>query len=95
MYRYITIEKMLPGKADMVLEAARRMIDATRREPGCISFSLLIPEKGENTMILLEDWSDSTCREVHMETPSAQAFEQLCETRLQAPPIRIPAEQVY
>lgn len=95
MYRHITIAKLKPGELDTVSAAARRLIDAARREPGCISYNLLIPENGQDTIILLEDWTDRVCFEQHIKAPSTSAFGAVCDPRCASAPVFIPANQVY
>ena len=64
-----------PVHRDAAVATARRMMEATRKEPGCISyvFSGDLFEPGR--FRLFEEWESQEALEQHFETPHMAEFE--------------------
>lgn len=63
-----------PGKRAALFEAARPVVEATRTEPGCISYALCADTSDENVALFVEQYaSETACRE-HMAKPYTQAL---------------------
>ena len=59
----------LPGKKAEMLAAAQDLIAATRKEEGCISYTLLDDPYVENSLTFLEEWTDKAALQSHTTTP--------------------------
>lgn len=57
-----------PGKKPELLAAAKKLIDATRQETGCISYSLLEDPYREDGFMFFEEWVDKAALERHFTT---------------------------
>ena len=75
---YVTYT-MLPGQRDNFLEAVRSsgILDAIRREPGCLSYAYYLPEEEDGTLLLVEKWSDDQAQKEHLATPHMAELAQL------------------
>ena len=63
-----------PERRDRVLELARVMGDATRAEPGCISYDFYIGLADPNTLLLFQEWEDMESLSAHCQTDHMEAF---------------------
>lgn len=61
------------ARADAVA-AAQRMADATRAEPGCISYGFYADVGDPNTILIFEEWADEAALQRHFATPHMAAF---------------------
>lgn len=68
-----------PGSLPTILEAVRPCIDATRKEPGCISYDLHQNQTDENQLVFVERWTDRASLAAHFETPHLQAWREAGE----------------
>ena len=55
------------GKVDAFHEVAEELINTTRTENGCLSYTLYAGEN-ENTFFFIEDWENQECLEAHFAT---------------------------
>ena len=58
-----------PDKKTELLALARDVIAATRKEPGCISYSLLDDPHDAGACLFVEEWVDKKALEQHFTTP--------------------------
>lgn len=54
-----------PGSLPDFIDAARTCIEATRQEPGCISYDLHQSQTDENTLVFVERWEDQASLDGH------------------------------
>jgi quinol monooxygenase YgiN len=57
--------------ADKTAEAERTLVelrDASRAEPGCITFDVSRSVEDENVFVLYEEWHDQTALDIHYAT---------------------------
>ena len=64
MIKVVAKQNVLEGKMDEYLEAAKALIDATRKEPGCVEYYVYVNRKN-NTAVFLETWEDKAALKVH------------------------------
>ena len=64
MLKVIARQHIRPGKMDEYLEAIRDLVDATRREPGCIEYSVYV-DRACNLGIFIETWESAEHLAVH------------------------------
>ena len=55
-----------PESRYVFLEAVRGMLEPTRVEPGCMSFSLYQDVENENTFVLMEEWETKADLDNHI-----------------------------
>lgn len=66
--------KAKPGSADVVRDALRDLVTATRRdETGCLSYELNESAATPGTFITVESWVDQGALDAHLQTPHLQA----------------------
>jgi len=64
MLKVIARQHIRPGKMDEYLEAIRDLVDATRREPGCIEYSVYV-DRARNLGVFMETWKSAEHLAVH------------------------------
>ena len=64
MLKVIARQHIRPGKMDEYLEAIRDLVDATRREPGCIEYSVYV-DRARNLGVFIETWESAEHLVVH------------------------------
>ncbi len=57
-----------------LMEVFKTVVDATRREPGCISYKLNQDVKDSNKYIILEEWKDQQAIDSHNASDHFQTF---------------------
>ena len=62
----LTIE---PGSLPKFIGAAKTCIEATRQEPGCISYDLTQSLTDENTVYFVERWENQAAIDAHLVAP--------------------------
>jgi autoinducer 2-degrading protein len=63
-----------PGQFDTYLAKMTEHARASRKEPGCVRFDVVVPQKGENTLLIYEIWKDSAALDVHANSPRMKAY---------------------
>ena len=48
---------------------SQRILDAVRREDGCIQYAYYLPVEEDNTLLLTECWRDRAAQQAHLATP--------------------------
>jgi quinol monooxygenase YgiN len=66
--------RVQPGSLTMVLTAAARMSDASRSEPGCLSYHCAQDVGDPNTLVLVEEWASDEALQRHLSSPAFAAF---------------------
>lgn len=65
---------ILPDRRERALELARRMIDATRTEAGCISYDFYVGLSDPNTLMLFQEWENMEALMGHFQTEHMEEF---------------------
>jgi autoinducer 2-degrading protein len=63
-----------PGQFPAYLAKMTEHARASRKEPGCIRFDVVVPREGENTLFIYEIWKDQAALDVHSNTPRMKAY---------------------
>lgn len=63
-----------PGERGRVVEIASRCIEATRCEPGCISYDLMASTEDDCSLMFVEKWSAMEALESHRGTKHLARF---------------------
>jgi Uncharacterized conserved protein len=66
--------RTIPGKRDAFLALVRPVIEATRKEKGCIHYELLASIDDENQFMFFEKWTDAGSLDAHLQTPHILAY---------------------
>jgi len=69
MIRVIVRFPIAPGKLQAFLDATKELIEETRKEDGCIDYSLAQSPGDENSLVLIEHWRDQASLDAHCKTP--------------------------
>jgi quinol monooxygenase YgiN len=69
-----------PAKREPAIAAARALMEATRKEPGCVAyvFSEELDEAG--TFRIFEEWKSQQDLDAHIKAPHMKAFQQVVPT---------------
>jgi len=57
---------VLPGKTDALMKEVEPLIEATRKESGCITYILHQDIKNSNNFAFIEHWKDQASVDAHM-----------------------------
>jgi quinol monooxygenase YgiN len=63
-----------PGSQDALREAMRPLIAATRAEPGCLRYDLLVAGDDPCAFLMLEAWASAQALATHQQSPHIAAF---------------------
>ncbi len=66
--RVIAKVRARPGKVNELLSVLGSLIEPTRKEPGCISYTLLQNNEDSTDFVLVEEWKDNTALQSHFAT---------------------------
>ncbi|MEI2300636.1 putative quinol monooxygenase [Ensifer sp. MJa1] len=64
-----------PGKGEEVASLAAPLIEATRREAGCITYELYRKPADPDTLVFVETWKDKAAVEAHFAEPHLRSFQ--------------------
>lgn len=70
------------GKRKEVLEAVQTIIRETRKESGCIYYTLYASTENENELMFYEIWEDKNALDSHVNTPHFAGFKEIEENYL-------------
>lgn len=67
---------MKPGQRETFLKEvqAQGILDAVRREDGCLQYAYYLPVEEDDTLLLVECWRDRQTQQVHLSTPHMAAL---------------------
>jgi quinol monooxygenase YgiN len=63
-----------PAHVDAFEQAANALADGVRKEDGCIHYSLLIEDRAQGRINVLEMWRDEAALRVHLALPQIVEF---------------------
>ena len=66
--------RIRPGALEPFVDAAYALIDAARREPGCLYYDLHASVTDPDRMMCYEQWHDRAAFDRHSATPHMTAF---------------------
>ena len=75
-----------PGSEDAVREAMKALVGPTRDEEGCLHYDLSESTSAPGTFITVEEWSDPSDLDKHMQTEHIQGALTVLGSELAAPP---------
>ncbi|HLO12131.1 MAG TPA: putative quinol monooxygenase, partial [Pseudoneobacillus sp.] len=68
--------KVNPNHREEYLGYARKVMEGSKAEDGCISYHLYEDTLEANTFVMLEEWKDTAALEYHFKTEHYQAFKE-------------------
>lgn len=74
MIHLIATITIKPGSFDAVRAAALPCLEATRKEPGCISYELFRSVEDENTLVFVERWESRAVLDAHFHMPHLKTW---------------------
>ena len=75
-----------PERRDEARKAALDMVEATRREAGCVSYAFYADLVEPATFFLFEEWESDAALAAHFQTPHMARFQEQVPALLAAPP---------
>ncbi|MBE6688297.1 MAG: antibiotic biosynthesis monooxygenase [Ruminococcaceae bacterium] len=71
MYTIYVVFKSFPGKREAFIEKlhSENIVDAVRKEDGCIRYDYYYSEKDPNEILLIEAWESKQHQQTHIEQP--------------------------
>lgn len=72
MLKVIAQDFIQPDRVDVVLPIYRELVAATRQEPLCISYELLIDRQDPGHFVFIESWPDQAALDAHCATEHFQ-----------------------
>ena len=63
-----------PAERERALKLAREMADATRQEPGCLSYDFYVGLADPNTLMLFQEWESMDALMAHFQTDHMEVF---------------------
>ena len=75
-----------PERRDEARKAALDMVEATRRESGCVSYTFYADLVDPGTFFLFEEWESDAALAAHFQTPHMARFQEQAPALLAAPP---------
>lgn len=69
-----------PAKKEIAAQAARALMEATRKEAGCISYGFTASLEDEGTFHIFEEWKTQADLDAHGKAPHMKAFGQVVPT---------------
>ena len=84
MYKMLVTLNVKPGLLAATLAASESFVEATRREPGCISFDVYTPTDGRDTYVAVECFRDEAAYAEHRNMPHTKAFLPILQGNLES-----------
>ena len=75
-----------PEKREEAKRAALEMVEATRREAGCISYAFYADLVDPGTFFIFEEWKDDAALGAHFQSEHMARFQQQAAALVAAPP---------
>ncbi|ASY57536.1 MULTISPECIES: putative quinol monooxygenase [Sinorhizobium] len=75
MVYVIAYLKAHAGKGDDVVARAAPLIEATRKEEGCISYDLYLKPAEPNALVFVETWKSRAALDAHFAEPHLKSFQ--------------------
>ena len=78
--------KVRPERREEAVRAALAMVEATRREQGCVSYAFYGDLVEQGTFFLFEEWESDAALAAHFQTEHMARFQQQVPALLAGPP---------
>ena len=71
MYTIYVVFKCVPGKREEYIERLKNegIVDAVRKEDGCIRYDYYFSENDKDEILLIEAWESKRHQEIHIDQP--------------------------
>ena len=71
MFKIYVVFKCVPGKREEYIKLLNKegIVDAIRKEDGCICYDYYFSEKDPDEILLIEMWESKKHQEIHIEQP--------------------------
>lgn len=71
MYTIYVVFKCVPGKREEYIERLKTegIVDAVRKEDGCIRYDYYFSENDKDEILLIEAWESKRHQEIHIDQP--------------------------
>ena len=69
-----------PAKRDQAIAAARTLMEATRKEPGCVTYAFSEDLEDAGTFRIFEQWNSQEDLDTHVRAPHMKTFQQVVPT---------------
>ena len=87
MYQCISVAHLKEGTLDTVLEAAKILVEATRKEPGLIYYNVVLSDDNPDTIIMVEKWEEKSNFIAHVQGAPCAAFGKVIDPNCAEPSI--------
>ena len=79
MYNIYVAFECVAGKREEYIKRLKEegVVDAVRKEDGCIRYDYYFSEKNENEILLIETWESKKHQEIHIEQPHMARLREL------------------
>jgi quinol monooxygenase YgiN len=77
--RIVAFIEAKPGQAAALEDAARTCVAATRKESGCVEYTLQRDRSQAECLVFVETWKSQEALDAHMATPHFKAFMEAVE----------------
>lgn len=81
--RVIAVIQSAPGFEERIKTELEKLIEPTRKEPGCVAYDLYQDGTDASTFIFLEQWQGSQFLESHLQSEHLQACMKALEGMIQ------------
>lgn len=68
---------------------AERVVTATRSEPGCLAYHIVLEDEARGRFLTVERWADAQALAEHMKTPHVAAFTKVCGPHIRAADVSV------
>jgi quinol monooxygenase YgiN len=72
--------RIAPGHRQAAVRAARAAMEATRGEPGCVSYTFSADLEDESIFYVFEEWKNQAVLDQHFQQPHMVDFQQTLAT---------------
>ncbi|BBG58527.1 MULTISPECIES: putative quinol monooxygenase [Providencia] len=86
MLKVIAEDFIKPEAIDIVLPFYKELVEATKKEPLCISYDLYVDEKEPGHFIFIEEWPDRDALETHCASEHFQRLVPMINQYIRAEP---------
>lgn len=93
MYSLTIILEPLSGKRDELVAACLAVIDASRAEPGCLFFDVLVGEGALDEVVFYEAYRNEAAFQAHMASPHTKEWQARALPLVERSRIRFPAHR--
>lgn len=82
----VATAKIKPEQREAFIKAATACAEATRKEPGCVSYRFYEDPTEKGSFLYFEEWKDQAAIDEHFKAPHTMALFAALPTMLASPP---------